>query len=169
MTGNMEILPGYVPRPSLPRASFAVTPSRGILTALFVVDASALDSGNASDPSLEYRWDWEGDGTWDTPWSVNPTADHAYGSPGNFTLVLQVRTPTSLTGVMGRAVTVDDLAPITTASLAGTSGTNGWFVSAVTVSLATTDDASGVASTSYRLDGGDLATYTRPVNPATHR
>ena len=167
MRGTMEILPAFVPRPTLPSASFTVTPSRGNRTTLFVVDASASSSGNASDPSLEYRWDWEGDGTWDTPWSVNQTAEHSYGSPGNFTLVLQVRTPTGLAGVMGRVVTVDDLAPVTTASLAGTSGTNDWFVSTVTVSLATTDDASGVASTSYRLDGGSWQTYAGPFTVST--
>ena len=50
-------------------------------------------------------------------------------------------------------VSVDRTPPVTTAKVAGTSGNNCWYTSAVTVTLTATDPASGVASTSYSLDG----------------
>lgn len=61
----------------------------------------------------------------------------------------------------------DHQAPVTTASLAGTLGTGGFYTSPVTVTLGATDDLSGVASTSYKLDSAAFAAYTAPVVVAT--
>jgi len=58
---------------------------------------------------------------------------------------------------------VDVSPPVTSASLSGTSGDNGWYVSPVSVSLTATDATSGVASTSYRLDGGAWTTYAGAI------
>jgi hypothetical protein len=57
---------------------------------------------------------------------------------------------------------VDTTAPVTTANLAGSAGTAGWYKSPVQLTLTTTDATSGVASTSYRIDGGAAQTYTSP-------
>ncbi|SDZ24525.1 Glucose/arabinose dehydrogenase, beta-propeller fold [Micromonospora pattaloongensis] len=58
----------------------------------------------------------------------------------------------------------DTTAPVTTAtpSPAGPDGSDGWYRSDVTVTLAATDDDSGVDRTEYRL-GGDWQPYTEPV------
>ncbi|TET90686.1 MAG: PKD domain-containing protein [Methanomassiliicoccales archaeon] len=40
-----------------------------------------FDASNSSDPdgdALEYRWDFENDGVWDTGWSSDPAAEHIY-------------------------------------------------------------------------------------------
>ncbi len=56
--------------------------------------------------------------------------------------------------------TPDGLPPVTTATLSGTPGLNGWFVSsAVNIALDATDDHSGVSTIVYRLDGGPWRTY----------
>jgi len=61
---------------------------------------------------------------------------------------------------------VEDLgAPSTEAVLLGTPGNNGWYVSDVIVALRATDDASGVASTAYSLDGG--VTWNQYAMPFT--
>ncbi|HEV2423608.1 MAG TPA: Ig-like domain repeat protein [Terriglobia bacterium] len=58
-------------------------------------------------------------------------------------------------------VCYDTTPPVTTSSLSGT--LNGSvYVSSVTVTLAATDNASGVAATYYQLDGGAQTTYTAP-------
>ncbi len=59
----------------------------------------------------------------------------------------------------------DTVAPTTTATLAGTAGTNGWYTSQVTATLAAADNpgGSGVKSTSYSLDGGPQTVYTVQV------
>jgi hypothetical protein len=56
-------------------------------------------------------------------------------------------------------VVYDTTAPVTTSTLAGTLGTGGWYTSPVQVTLAATDATSGVASTSYTIDGGAAKTY----------
>ncbi|HNZ02259.1 MAG TPA: M23 family metallopeptidase [Anaerolineaceae bacterium] len=56
----------------------------------------------------------------------------------------------------------DITAPVTTATLSGTSGEHGWYVSPVTVTLTATDDWSGVASTRYNLNSSGWITYSGP-------
>jgi hypothetical protein len=65
-------------------------------------------------------------------------------------------------------VGIDSTAPVTTAILAGTSGKNGWYTLAVTVTLAATDALSGISLTEYRIGAAGVWTrYTGPVTVAT--
>src|SRR3989442_1487742 len=57
----------------------------------------------------------------------------------------------------------DGTPPVTNASVSGRLGNEGWWLSTVTIKLTASDDNSGVASTSYRVDGGDWQTYALPV------
>jgi len=51
-------------------------------------------------------------------------------------------------------------APVTQATGSGTAGTNGWYRSAVQVSLVAVDSMSGVQTTFYKVDGGTTKTYS---------
>jgi hypothetical protein len=64
-------------------------------------------------------------------------------------------------------VFIDTVPPVTTASVAGTPGNNGWFRSAVSVSLAATDGVAGVLGSFVGVDGAAPAAYTGPVAIAT--
>ncbi len=59
-------------------------------------------------------------------------------------------------------VNIDTSAPTTTATNLQATNTSGWVNSTQTVSLAATDALSGVASTSYTVDGGATLTYGAP-------
>jgi hypothetical protein len=54
--------------------------------------------------------------------------------------------------------------PVTTASIAGTSGTNGWYVSNVVVTLSASDPdgADDIVATKFTIDGGPAQDYSGP-------
>ena len=67
--------------------------------------------------------------------------------------------------VVGGPEQGDTTPPVTTATLDGTLGSNGWYKAGepVRLTLTATDAASGVASTSYAVNGGAKQTYGGPV------
>ena len=141
------------PTPNLPpHAGLRVTPEYGTTGTVFRLDASS--SWDAEDPSsaLAVRWDWEGDGTWDTGWSVDKIATHQFPDPGSYAVRLEVQDTGGLTGDASQTVTVTLSSPAPmTATLAGTP-TSGTMP--LTVSF-TSDVNGGVPPYQYRWDFGD--------------
>jgi hypothetical protein len=62
-------------------------------------------------------------------------------------------------GTPDASITVDTVAPSTLHSISGTTGSNGWYISSVSVTLVSGDSTSGVASTTYQIDSGGWQTY----------
>jgi len=56
----------------------------------------------------------------------------------------------------------DYLKPVTTISISGNAGQNGWYVSNVTVSFSPTDADSGVRTTQYNINSSGWITYNFP-------
>ncbi|MDO8806201.1 MAG: FG-GAP-like repeat-containing protein [Elusimicrobiota bacterium] len=65
-----------------------------------------------------------------------------------------------------QGINIDKTAPISASALAGTLR-NGWYSSAVSLTLTSTDTLSGVAKTFYSLDGGAFAEYQTPISVNT--
>jgi large repetitive protein len=63
-------------------------------------------------------------------------------------------------------VKIDTTPPISSSSLSGTLGSNGWYRSSVSVAISSTDAISGVASRVYRVNGGSWSTYVGPFTIA---
>ncbi|HEY3193683.1 MAG TPA: Ig-like domain repeat protein, partial [Candidatus Dormibacteraeota bacterium] len=63
------------------------------------------------------------------------------------------------------AISFDSIAPVSSAAIAGTPGDNGWWKagSPVQLALSATDNLSGVAATSFSVNGGAAQNYTAPV------
>jgi len=63
------------------------------------------------------------------------------------------------------AVWIDQTAPVTTAAVSGTTGSNGWWKagSPTLLTLTAIDNLSGVAATYFRADGGPTTTYAGPI------
>ncbi len=57
-------------------------------------------------------------------------------------------------------IRIDATAPLTQAAATGPMGTNGWYRASVQVSLAASDNLSGMANSYYTIDGGATQTYT---------
>lgn len=64
-------------------------------------------------------------------------------------------------------IRIDTTGPVTIANLSGTAGSNGWYKSAVQISMSAADNFNGVAATYYRVDGGATTTYSAPFNYST--
>jgi C1A family cysteine protease len=55
-----------------------------------------FDASTSSDPetdsaNLQYRWDWTGDGTFETDWSTVPDAIYAFEAPGVYEVAVEVK------------------------------------------------------------------------------
>lgn len=143
-----------------PVANFTVTPSVGTLATPFSFDASGCMDVEDLTADLEVRWDWNNDGIFDTSWTTTKTASYTYSSPGAKTIKLEVRDTGGHSDTITKAVTVNEVAPVTTIALTGTLGANGWYTSNVQVNLTATDDYSGVNWTRYKIDAASWATFT---------
>jgi PKD repeat protein len=88
-----------------PQASFTVAPSAGTINTPFAFDASS--STNPGGGSLEYRWDFENDGTWDTGFSTTKKINHQFTAQNTtFTVMLEVRNSTGLTSFTTKNVPI---------------------------------------------------------------
>lgn len=63
----------------------------------------------------------------------------------------------------------DSSAPVTTATVSGLVGSNGWYRGPVQVTLTATDAGGGQASTTYNLDGGPAVAYSGPFGVSGDR
>src|SRR5947208_2023675 len=88
-----------------PIARFAYSPTLPSVNDTITFDAS---SSTDSDPSatLQARWDWESDGTWDTTLSSSLTAQHAFAASGSYTVKLEIQDSHAFSDTDSRVMTV---------------------------------------------------------------
>ncbi len=94
-----------------PTASFTVIPSAGDLSTVFEFDASSSWDYEDSSQILEVRWDFDGDGEWDTDWSTEKIVYHQYDLPSEYVVKLEVRDSLGLTNVTSIEVVVIEVIP----------------------------------------------------------
>ena len=69
-------------------------------------DASATLDNNTPANRMKYRWDWEADGTFDTPFTNNPLAFHRFNLARPVTIVMQVKDAFGAVTTLQKTVTV---------------------------------------------------------------
>jgi hypothetical protein len=97
---------------SPPTARFTVEPSVIRVGTRFLVDASTCSDHEDSVEALVVRWDWEGDGIYDTPFAPDKTATHRHSDAGSYAVTLQVRDSAGLLSECTHEVEVKTLAQI---------------------------------------------------------
>lgn len=91
-----------------PVASFTITPTSGTTLTLFEFNASGSSDEENGNSTLEVRWDWENDGSWDTDWSANKIASHQFTIVGDYTVVVEVRDSRGLKDTTAHDVIIDN-------------------------------------------------------------
>src|SRR5438094_2266917 len=88
-----------------PVARFTFAPAYPQVNDTVTFDAS---SSTDSDPTatLQARWDWEGDGAWDTAYSSVLTAPHAFAAAGTSLVKVQIQDNHALTNIASHPVVV---------------------------------------------------------------
>src|SRR5438876_3200755 len=86
-----------------PTADFVWTPTSGDTSTVFTFTAQVSDDRDPPS-AIQVRWDWTGDGTWDTGWFTTKTATQSYSSTGNKTVVVQAIDSGGLTATQSHVV-----------------------------------------------------------------
>lgn len=107
--GFLAWLPFYQP----PNPAFTVTPREGNVTETFLFDASSSTDRVDAPAALQVRWDFDGDGNWDTDWlSIGVVHGYTYYALGNFTARAEVRNSFGAVALATRSVTVVGVPPV---------------------------------------------------------
>jgi predicted transcriptional regulator len=90
---------------------FARPPLAAVVAKPVTDDGSTSYALNASTSSVdarffEVRWDFDGDGVWDTDWSANSTIVHEFPGPGNYAVIVEIRDVRGLTNQSRINITV---------------------------------------------------------------
>lgn len=123
------------------------------------VDASASSDAETPSGELEFRWDWESDGTYDTTFDTTPTATHQFLAAGSFTIRVLVRDSDAQTATATRSVTITRAVATVEVSPGSASVGNG-FEQQFT---ATAKDGNGTAfgaSKTWSVSPGTLGTIS---------
>lgn len=89
-----------------PIASLAVSPLNPYVGDMVSFDATA--STDDAGAALSYRFDFDGDGQWDSGWSSSGTASHAYTAKGSYNARVEVQDSDGLTALANYYVTVEE-------------------------------------------------------------
>ncbi|MFO7616062.1 MAG: FISUMP domain-containing protein [Bacteroidales bacterium] len=99
-----EIIAGDENRP--PVARIQVGSANGNILTQFFFDSWHSTDDHQMPSELEVRWDFDGDGNWDTQYSTEKTIYYQYSRPGEYNARLQVRDRSMLTGIDSKMIYV---------------------------------------------------------------
>src|SRR2546426_10826608 len=93
-----------------PTVDFTWPPTSGDTSTVFTFTAQPSDD---RDPlsAIQVRWDWNDDGTWDTPWTTTKTATRGFTAAGDYTVVVRAIDSGGLTTSKSHVVSIVALPP----------------------------------------------------------
>ena len=90
-----------------PTPCFEITPDSGTTTTTITFDASCSTDPQDSSDELQVRWDFDGDGVYDTPYSTDKTTTHQYNSAGIKAVTLSVLNIAGLSAEIPQSINID--------------------------------------------------------------
>ena len=175
VAGNAE------PAPASPDATTTVDtriPSSSVdplpaytMNATFSVTASATDPGGTgvATVTLFYRktagtWSlWRTDTSAPWSWTFETLLTGGDGLYEFYAIAVDAAGNAGAKAIGEASTVVDTSPPASSHTLSGTPGDNGWYTTAVTITLKATDAGSGVAATYFRIAGGTWFPYEDPL------
>lgn len=89
-----------------PVSKLTAFPSIGDTSILFEFNADESEDDRSFTIALQYRWDFDGDGVWDTEYSNNSAIAHQFKQPGNYNVAVEVKDIDGLSAIAGDSVEV---------------------------------------------------------------
>lgn len=93
---------------SAPTALVEAQPNSGTTLTLFDLDSSSSFDAETPTSDLWFRWDYEGDGIWDTGWTQQTSVEHEFSTGGTYNVTVQVLDPSGLNSTATVSVQVID-------------------------------------------------------------
>lgn len=93
---------------AFPEAYFSVEPKIGTPGTEFQLNAGLSNDSQYNQNLLKYRWDFDGDGKFDTKLSSNERLKHQFKTPGLRKIILEVQDPEGLYGRYYQMVMVNE-------------------------------------------------------------
>ncbi len=91
---------------SAPQPHLNVNPLSGNLRTVFHCDGSMTRDDEDSLNTLKFRWDFNGDGIWDTEYAEENRADYLFSNAGQYYITMNVVDPKGLTATINQPVIV---------------------------------------------------------------
>ena len=96
---------------SAPRPVIRMEPETGHFLTQFRLNARLTRDDEDSLNTLKFRWDYNGDGTWETGFDTIPEGSYVFGAEGNYEPIVEVEDPTGLKAIGFTRVTVTSVDP----------------------------------------------------------
>jgi len=93
---------------SPPMARLTASPSSGTVKTVFAFDGSLSEDPDGMPQLLECRWDFEGDGTWDTGFRKGLISARQYPVAGQYNPTIQIRDPQGLVSTASQTITIEN-------------------------------------------------------------
>lgn len=81
-----------------PFAHFSFKPTSGTTARIFTFNTSESSDSQYKRQHLKYRFDWNGDGVWDTPFNQKTVWNHRFDEPGAYRVVMEAQDPEEASG-----------------------------------------------------------------------
>ena len=89
-----------------PVAVFTINNYTGNTSSIFEFDASDSYDEGGSGVSIKTRWDFDGDGYWDTSWDYEKTITQQFNYPGNYEIILEIMDGHKMIDTTKRSISV---------------------------------------------------------------